>query len=112
MYILESEGVKFWLSVLMDLQNRGVKDILIVCIDNLGGFEEVIGSIYFKIEVQSCIVYQICNMIKYVVYKDSKMVMVDVKLIYQVMNKEFVEEYFNGFEERWGKKYLIIIKFW
>lgn len=112
MYISESEGAKFWLSVLTDLQNRGVKDILIACIDNLGGFEEAIGSIYPKTEVQSCIVHQIRNTIKYVAYKDSKVVMADVKLIYQAVNKELAEEHLNGFEERWGKKYPIIIKSW
>jgi transposase-like protein len=112
MYISESEGAKFWLSVLTDLQNRGVKDILIACIDNLGGFEEAIGSIYPKTEVQSCIVHQIRNTIKYVAYKDSKAVMADVKLIYQAVNKELAEEHLNGFEEKWGKKYPIIIKSW
>ena len=112
MYISESEGAKFWLSVLTDLQNRGVKDILIACIDNLGGFEEAIGSIYPKTEVQSCIVHQIRNTIKYVAYKDSKAVIADVKLIYQAVNKELAEEHLNAFEERWGKKYPIIIKSW
>jgi putative transposase len=112
MYISESEGAKFWLSVLTDLQQRGVKDILIACIDNLGGFEEAITSIYPKTEVQSCIVHQIRNTIKYVASKDSRVVMADVKLIYQAVNKELAEEHLNGFEEKWGKKYPIIIKSW
>jgi putative transposase len=112
MYISESEGAKFWLSVLTDLQQRGVKDILIACIDNLGGFEEAIASIYPKTEVQSCIVHQIRNTIKYVAYKDSKAVMADVKLIYQAVNKELAEEHLNTFEEKWGKKYPIITKSW
>ena len=112
MYISESEGAKFWLSVLTDLQQRGVKDILIACIDNLGGFEEAIGSIYPKTEVQSCIVHQIRNTIKYVASKDSGAVIADVKLIYQAVNKELAEELLNGFEAKWGKKYPIIIKSW
>jgi putative transposase len=112
MYISESEGAKFWLSVLTDLQQRGVKDILIACIDNLGGFEEAIGSIYPKTEVQSCIVHQIRNTIKYVASKDCGTVMADVKLIYQAVNKELAEEHLNGFEEKWGKKYPIITKSW
>jgi transposase-like protein len=112
MYVSESEGAKFWLSVLTDLQQRGVKDILIACIDNLGGFEEAIASIYPKTEVQSCIVHQIRNTIKYVASKDSRAVMVDVKLIYQAVNKELAEEHLNAFEEKWGKKYPIIIKSW
>ena len=112
MYISESEGAKFWLSVLTDLQHRGVKDILIACIDNLGGFEEAIASIFPKTEVQSCIVHQIRNTIKYVAYKDSKAVMADVKLIYTAVNKELAEEHLNTFEEKWVKKYPIIIKSW
>jgi putative transposase len=112
MYVSQSEGAKFWLSVLTDLQQRGVKDILIACIDNLGGFEEAIVSIYPKTEVQSCIVHQIRNTIKYVASKDSRAVMADVKLIYQAVNKELAEEHLNGFEEKWGKKYPIIIKSW
>ena len=112
MYVSQSEGAKFWLSVLTDLQQRGVKDILIACIDNLGGFEEAIVSIYPKTEVQSCIVHQIRNTIKYVASKDSGAVMADVKLIYQAVNKELAEEHLNGFEEKWGKKYPIITKSW
>lgn len=112
MYISESEGSKFWLSVLTDLQQRGVKDILIACIDNLGGFEEAIGSIYPKTEVQSCIVHQIRNTLKYVASKDSKEVMKDVKLIYKSVNKELAEEHLNALEEKWGKKYPVIIKSW
>jgi transposase-like protein len=112
MYISQSEGAKFWLSVLTDLQQRGVKDMLIACIDNLGGFEEAIGSIYPKTEVQSCIVHQVRNTIKYVSYKDSKAVIADVKLIYQAVNKELAEEHLNALEEKWGKKYPMVIKSW
>lgn len=112
MYISESEGAKFWLSVLTDLQHRGVKDILIACIDNLGGFEEAIGSIYPKTEVQSCIVHQVRNTIKYVASKDRSAVMADVKLVYQSVNKELGEEYLNALEQKWGKKYPIVIKSW
>jgi len=112
MYVSESEGAKFWLSVLTDLQQRGVKDILIACIDNLGGFEEAIGSIYPKTEVQSCIVHQVRNTIKYVASKDCKAVVADVKLIYRAVNKEVAEEHLDALEEKWGKKYPIIIKSW
>lgn len=112
MYISESEGAKFWLSVLTDLQQRGVKDILIACIDNLGGFEEAIGSIYPKTEVQSCIVHQVRNTIKYVTSKDVKAVVTDMKLIYGAVNKELAEEHLNAFEDKWGKKYPIAIKSW
>lgn len=111
-YISESEGARFWLSVLTDLQQRGVKDILIACIDNLGGFEEAIGSIFPKTEVQSCIVHQVRNTIKYVVSKDVKAVIADVKLIYKAPGKEIAEEHLNALEEKWGKKYPVIIKSW
>jgi transposase-like protein len=112
MYISQSEGAKFWLSVLTDLQQRGVKDILIACIDNLTGFEEAIASIYPRTEVQSCIVHQVRNTIKYVAYKDSKEVIADVKLIYQAVNKELAEEQLNALEQKWGKKYPIVIRSW
>lgn len=112
MYISESEGAKFWLSVLADLQQRGVKDILIACIDNLGGFEEAIGSIYPKTEVQSCIVHQVRNTIKYVASKDTKAVIADVKLIYRAVNKELAEEQLDALEKKWGAKYPIVIKSW
>jgi putative transposase len=112
MYVSQSEGAKFWLSVLTDLQQRGVKDILIACIDNLGGFEEAIGSIYPQTEVQSCIVHQVRNTIKYVASKDCKAVVADVKLIYRAVNKEIAEEHLDALEEKWGKKYPVIIKSW
>ena len=112
MYVSESEGSKFWLSVLTDLEQRGVKDILIACIDNLGGFEEAIGSIYPKTEVQSCIVHQIRNTLKYVASKDSKAIMVDVKLIYRAPNRELAEDHLDALEKKWGAKYPIVIKSW
>jgi transposase-like protein len=112
MYVSQSEGAKFWLSVLTDLQQRGVKDILIACIDNLGGFEEAIVSIYPKTEVQSCIVHQIRNTLKYVASKDARAVVTDMKLIYRAPGKELAEEQLNAFEGKWGKKYPIAIRSW
>ena len=112
MYVSESEGAKFWLGVLTDLQQRGVKDILIACIDNLGGFEEAIGSIFPKTEVQSCIVHQVRNTIKYVASKDAKAVITDIKKVYKAVSKELGEQHLDEFEEKWGKKYPIVIKSW
>ena len=111
-YVSESEGAKFWLSVLTDLQQRGVRDILIACIDNLGGFEEAINSIYPKTEVQSCIVHQIRNTVKYVASKDSKEVMRDIKKIYKAPTKEAAEKHLDDLEEKWNKKYPIVIRSW
>jgi transposase-like protein len=82
-YVSESEGARFWLSVLTDLQARGVKDILIACIDNLNGFEEAIGTIFPKTEVQSCIVHQVRNTHKYIASKDSREAIADIKLVYK-----------------------------
>jgi transposase-like protein len=112
MYVSQSEGSKFWLSVLTDLQQRGVKDILIACIDNLSGFEEAIASIYPKTEVQSCIVHQVRNTLKYVASKDVRAVVTDMKLIYRATSKELAEEQLNHFDDKWGKKYPIAIKSW
>ena len=112
MYISESEGAKFWLSVLTDLQQRGVKDILIACIDNLSGFEEAIGSIYPKTEVQGCIVHQVRNTIRYVTKKDVKEVLADVKQIYRSVNKEVAESHLETLENKWDKKYPMVTKSW
>lgn len=112
MYISESEGANFWLSVLTDLQNRGVEDILIACTDNLKGFSEAILSIYPKTEVQSCIVHQIRNSLKYVASKDSKAFMKDLKLVYKADTKQIAETELLNLEEKWGKKYPIVLQSW
>jgi transposase-like protein len=112
MYVSESEGANFWLSVLTDLQNRGVKDMLIACIDNLKGFSEAILSIFPQTDVQSCIVHQIRNSLKYVASKNQKEFMVDLKLVYQADTKEYAEEKLTTLEEKWGKKYPVVISSW
>lgn len=112
MYVSESEGAKFWLSVLTDLQQRGVKDILIACIDNLGGFEEAIGSIFPAAEVQSCIVHQLRNTIKYAASKDIKEVLADVQKVYKAPSKEVAEHNLDELEGKWGRKYPVIIRSW
>ena len=111
-YVSESEGAKFWLAVLNNLQSRGVKDILIACIDNLNGFEQAIGSVFPYTEVQSCIVHQVRNTMKYVTSKDRKIVVADVKKIYRAATKETAEEFLDELEKNWGKKYPIVIKSW
>lgn len=111
-YISETEGASFWLSVLSDLQTRGLKDILIACIDNLRGFEEAIVTIFPKTEVQSCIVHQVRNTHKYVTAKDCKEVMAGIKRVYQAVSKEVAEAELDRFEQQWGKKYPIVIGSW
>ena len=111
-YISESEGANFWLQVLTDLQSRGVKDVLIACIDNLKGFSEAIKSIYPKVEIQSCVIHQIRNSLKYVSSYDRKTFMSDLKKIYKAPTKSLAEESLLELEEKWGKKYPIVIKSW
>jgi len=112
LYLSESEGANFWLSVLTDLQARGVEDILIASVDGLKGFPEAINAIYPQTEVQLCIVHQIRNSIRYVVSKEQKEFAKDLKLIYQAPTKEVAEEELLKLEEKWGKKYPLVINSW
>jgi putative transposase len=112
MYVSESEGANFWLSVLSDLRNRGVADILIACIDNLNGFAEAIQSTFPKVEVQSCIVHQIRNSLKYVASKDQKPFLSDLKEVYRATTKELAEQQLEALDKTWGKKYPLVINSW
>ena len=112
LYLSESEGANFWLSVLTDLNNRGIEDILIASVDGLRGFPEAIKTIYPKTEVQLCIVHQIRNSLKYVASKDQKEFMKDLKLVYQATNKDIAEEELLKLDEKWGKKYPIVLQSW
>jgi putative transposase len=112
MYVAESEGANFWLGVLSNLQQRGVEDILIASIDNLKGFAEAIGTIYPKTEVQTCIVHQIRNSIKYVASKDQKPFMVDLKPVYKAITLDEAEQKLQELKEKWGKKYPVVIDSW
>ena len=112
MYVSESEGANFWLSVLTDLQNRGVEDMLIASIDNLKGFAEAIVTVFPKTEVQSCIVHQIRNSLKYIASKDQKAFMKDLKPVYQAVSKEAAETNLEILEQSWGKKYPVVLSSW
>ena len=112
MYVSESEGANFWLSVLTDLKARGLKDILIACIDNLNGFAEAIASVFPAVEIQSCIVHQIRNSLKYVASKDQKTFIKDLKCVYQAASKTQAELELEKLDEIWGKKYPVVIKSW
>lgn len=112
MYISESEGANFWLQVLTDLQQRGLKDILIACTDNLKGFSEAILSIYPKTQIQKCIVHQIRNSLKYIASKDQKEFLKDLKLVYKATNKDIAEDQLLLLEEKWGDKYPVVIESW
>ena len=112
MYISESEGANFWLSVLTDLKSRGLNDILIACIDNLTGFSEAIATIYPQVETQSCIIHQIRNSLKYVASKDQKAFIKDLKLVYKAVNKSQAEDELLKLDEIWGRKYPVVLKSW
>jgi len=112
MYVSESEGAKFWLQVLTDLKNRGVEDILIACTDNLTGFSEAISATFPHTEIQTCVVHQIRNSLKYVVSKDQKAFLKDLKKVYRAATKEIAEDELLKLEEAWGKKYPIVIQSW
>ena len=112
LYLSENEGANFWLQVLTDLNNRGVQDILIASVDGLKGFPEAIKAIFPNTEVQLCIVHQVRNSIRYVASKNQKEFMKDLKLIYQAISKEAAEEALIQLEEKWGKKYPIVLQSW
>jgi len=112
LYLSESEGANFWLSVLTDLHNRGVEDVLIMSVDGLTGFPDAIQTIYPKTEVQLCIVHQIRTSLRYVGSKHQKAFMIDLKRVYQAVNKQAAEAALDELEERWGDKYPIVIQSW
>ena len=112
MYVSENEGANFWLSVLTDLQNRGVEDILIACIDNLKGFSEAIQSVYPETEIQTCIVHQIRNSLKYVASKDQKEFMNDLKPVYRADTLDQAEVRMDELEDKWSDKYPVVIDSW
>jgi transposase-like protein len=111
-YISESEGANFWLSVLTDLNNRGLDDILIACTDNLKGFSEAILSVFPKAEIQKCIVHQIRNSLKYVASKNHKEFMKDLKKVYRADTKTLAEKALTELEDKWGKKYPVVLESW
>lgn len=112
MHIGENEGAKFWLGILTELQNRGVEDVLIVCIDNLTGFVEAIETVFPKARVQLCIIHQVRNSLSYVNHRDKKDVAQGLKKIYQATRKETAEQNLIELERQWGEKYPIVFKSW
>ena len=112
MYIAKSEGANFWLSVLTDLQNRGVHDILIACVDGLKGFPDAIASVFPQTTVQLCIIHQIRSSVKYVASKSQKAFMSDLKLVYAAVNKDAAEDALLELEAKWGEAYPVVIRSW
>lgn len=111
-YTAQSEGSRLWLSVLNDLKNRGVQDILIACVDGLNGFPEAIQSAFPNTEVQLCVVHQIRQSLRYVASKDQKPFLKDLKMVYQAESKDLAEQNLLLLDEKWGKKYPMVLKSW
>ena len=112
LYLSDQEGAHHWLSVLTDLNNRGVKDILIACVDGLKGFPEAIESIYPNTEIQHCVIHQIRNSIKYVAGKNQKAFMADLKGVYKAATLNAAEHALDELEGKWGDKYPMVIASW
>jgi len=112
MWLSENEGAKFWLGVLTELQNRGVKDILIACVDGLKGFPDAIQAVYPQTKVQLCIVHMVRHSMKFVPWKDYKAVTTDLKQIYGSVTEEDALLALDNFSERWDEKYPQISRSW
>ena len=112
LWISENEGAKFWLNNFTEMKNRGLKDILIACSDNLTGMSEAISAVYPKTEHQLCIVHQIRNSLSYVSYKDRKELAADLKLVYSSITEDEALTALSDFDMKWGKQYPHIAKSW
>lgn len=112
LWISENEGAKFWLANLTEMKNRGLKDILIACTDNLTGMSQAIAAVYPQTEHQLCIVHQIRNSLKFVSYKHRKELVSDLKPIYSASSEEQAKQCLESFETKWNKQYPQIAKSW
>jgi transposase-like protein len=112
LWLSENEGAKFWLSVLTDLKNRGLRDIFVVCIDGLTGFAEAVHAVYDKAKVQLCIVHLVRAALRYVSHEDSKAVIRDLKQIYNAATLAEAEVALEEFSQAWDGKYPTISKQW
>lgn len=112
LWISESESASYWASVLSELKNRGVEDVLIFSVDNLSGISEAIGATYPKAEIQKCVVHQIRNSFKYVARKDTKELVRALKCIYQASSQEQAEVALVELKSKWGVKYPQVVKSW
>ena len=107
-----AEGANFWLSVIADLQNRGVKDIFIACMDGLTGFSDAVHAVFPQTEIQRCIIHQIRNSLRYVAWKDRKAFVHDLKAVYKAPNRETAETNLLHLGEKWNDKYAMAVRSW
>jgi len=112
MWLTDNEGAKFWLSIVTELKNRGVEDILIASVDGLKGFSEAINSVFPKTIVQRCIIHQIRYSLKYVGSKYQKEFMSDLKLVYKAPTKKAAEQALQELDKKWGEKYPLVLNSW
>jgi len=112
LWLSENEGAKFWLSVMTELKNRGVKDVLIACVDGLTGFPEAIAAAFPKTQVQLCIVHMVRNSLRFVSWKDRKQVAAGLKKIYQSVTVTEAEQELEAFAEQWDRQYPSISHSW
>jgi transposase-like protein len=111
-WIGENETSKYWLTLLNELKNRGVDDVLIFAIDGLNGFNQAIEAVYPQAEIQRCIVHQIRSSLRYVSWKDRKAVAKDLKTVYTALTEEDAQITLSSFNNIWGKKYPHITQSW
>jgi putative transposase len=112
MWIDKTEGAKFWLGVLTELKNRGVKDVLIVCCDGLTGFPEAIEATWTQATVQTCVVHLIRNSVKYVGFKDRRRICAALKPVYAAQTIDAAVKAFDDFEVEWGPRYPAVVELW
>jgi transposase-like protein len=111
-WIAQTEGAKFWLGVITELANRGVKDIFIACVDGLKGFPEAIESVFPQTQIQLCIVHLVRNSVKYVSWKDRKAICSDLKHIYTAATEQQAGIALDAFSKKWDQKYPTISQMW
>lgn len=111
-WIGENEGSKFWLGVCNELKSRGVEDIILASVDGLKGLPEAIITVFPKVDIQTCIVHQIRNSIKYIAYKDQKEFIQDLKTVYKSASEEIAFQNLGLVESKWNKKYQVVIQSW
>ncbi len=112
LYVGESESSKYWLSVMNELKNRGVEDVLIFSVDNLSGISEAITTAFPRSEIQKCVVHQIRNSLRFVPWKDRKAVARSLKGVYTAATEDLARQDLEAFSKEWGEKYPHIIKSW
>ena len=112
LWLSENEGAKFWLSVLTELKNRGIKDVFVACVDGLTGFPDAVATVFPKTQVQLCIVHMVRNSLRFVSWKDRKLIAADLRKIYQSITVDEAEMELDAFAKTWDSQYPSISQSW